>query len=594
MLSINSISYSIGGRTLLKDASCFIAAGKKIGFVGPNGSGKTTLLRLILQKVQLEKGSIDLQKRCSIQTVSQDAPGGDSSPLETVIGSDEERDQLLKEAETATDPKRIAYIHERLCDIDAYTATARASLILAGLGFDQEAAKRPLKEFSGGWRMRVALAQALFSSPDLLLLDEPTNHLDLESIMWLESYLKSYPGTLIVVSHDRDLLNRVSDDTLVLENHALSMYTGNFDAYLKVKSQKEMQRDALAAKQEARRNHLQSFVDRFKAKATKAKQAQSRIKALEKMIPVSEVENEKEIIFKFPQPLNKQSPLLKLENICAGYEVNNPILKDLFLSIYSDDKIALLGANGNGKSTFVKLVAGVLEPFSGELVKASKLNIGYFAQDHLEQLSPGINAIEQVAQAMPDSPVSVVRNWLGRFGFPNQRQETIVGNLSGGEKTRLALSLTALKKPNLMLLDEPTNHLDMASREALVRAINEFEGAVVLISHDSQLIESTCDQLWLVEEGTCKQFFGDMDDYRQLLISKRQEKNKNSQNNLEKQTRKDNRREAAKKRELLSTYKKASKEAEKKLEELLEQKNKLDIQLADPLFYTQSSEKYQK
>ncbi|MBN2340820.1 MAG: ABC-F family ATP-binding cassette domain-containing protein [Deltaproteobacteria bacterium] len=588
MLQINEINYFIGGREIFAKASARVPKGKRVGLVGENGCGKTTLLRLITGELELDSGRIDVQKKCVVGTVAQDAPAGNATPLETVLAADVERMGLLQASATETDHEKIAYIHERLTDIDAHSAPSRAATILAGLGFSEEMQQRPLSQFSGGWRMRVALAGALFAEPDLLLLDEPTNHLDLESIMWLENYLRQYPHTLLVVSHDRDMLNAIVDNILLVKQGTLTMYSGNFDAYVKAEAEKEALEKATAAKQEAARAHLQSFVDRFKAKATKAKQAQSRMKALEKMGPVTRTTSSgMHIHFRFPAPVDHPSPLIKLDAVHAGYVPGQPVLSDLNLSVYKDDRIALLGANGNGKSTLAKLLSNNLSPMSGALVPAQKLVVGYFAQDHLDQLDAGITALEQVDRAMPLASPNEVRSWLGRFGFGQERAEVQVQNLSGGEKTRLALSLVALQRPNLMILDEPTNHLDMDSRSALVEGLNEFDGAIILISHDRRLIETTCEQLWLVENGACTQYFGDIDDYRKLLLSNRGggSKSEELEDNKEKVSKKDARRDAAQNRARLAPLKKAAQVAENQVETLTAEKADLQEQLADPSIY---------
>ncbi|MBN2716621.1 MAG: ABC-F family ATP-binding cassette domain-containing protein [Deltaproteobacteria bacterium] len=595
MLQINQLNYTIGGRDILLSADVRIPKGKRVGIVGHNGCGKTTLLRLITGDLEADGGTISVQKKCIVGTVAQEAPSGSRTPVETVLLSDLERTALLQRAETETDSAQIAHIHERLNDIDAHTAPSRAAAILAGLGFTEEMQQQPLSTFSGGWKMRVALAGALFSEPDLLLLDEPTNHLDLESIMWLENYLKQYPHTLLVVSHDQDLLNTVADAILVVRQGKLTLYNGNFDAYVRAEAEKAALEQASIAKQEAARAHLQSFVDRFRAKATKAKQAQSRLKALEKMGPIPEqMTSSYQVHFKFPNPLSSPSPLIKLDGVSAGYVPGQPILRELHLSVFKDDRIALLGANGNGKSTLAKLISNQLRPMSGELVPSGKLQVGYFAQNQLDQLNAEITALEQMNLAMPNASITEVRNWLGRFGFGQERAEVIVGNLSGGEKTRLALSLVALQRPNLMILDEPTNHLDMDSRAALMDGLNEFEGALILISHDRRLIEMTCDQLWLVEAGQCQQFFGDIDEYRKRLLSTRNGGRTSGTSDLEdgtdaagrdKVSKRDARRDAAQIRARVAPLKKCVDAAEKKVAALTEEKEALQTTLSDPQFY---------
>lgn len=590
MLQINDIDYFIGGREIFSKATARVPKGKRVGLVGENGCGKTTLLRLITRVLELDRGTISVQKKCTVGTVAQDAPAGSSTPIETVLAQDKERNELMAASESETEAQKIAYIHERLQDIEAHSAPARAATILAGLGFDEAMQQRPLGQFSGGWRMRVALAGALFAEPDLLLLDEPTNHLDLESIMWLENYLKQYPHTLLVVSHDRDLLNSIVDNILLVKQGKLSLFAGNFDSYIRAQAEKEALEKAMQAKQETARAHLQSFVDRFKAKATKAKQAQSRIKALEKMGPVLQTTAQRQMVFNFPKPLTHPSPLVRLDDVTAGYEVGKPVLSDVHLSIFKDDRIALLGSNGNGKSTLAKLLSGRLQVMSGHLVPSQKLVVGYFAQDHLEQLDSSITAYEQMDRAMPGASNTDVRSWLGRFGFGQTRAEVQVKSLSGGEKTRLALSLVALQRPNLMILDEPTNHLDMDSRAALVEGLNDFDGAIVLISHDRRLIETTCDQLWLVRQGTCAQYFGDIDDYRKLLLSPGNDSSsqEDDEDKKDKLSKKDARRDAAQIRAKVAPLRKAAKTAEKQMETLSAKKSELETLLSNPTLYEES------
>jgi len=558
--------------------------------VGANGSGKTTLIRLVMRELELDGGAIDVRARCTVGTVAQEAPGGDTTPLEAVLAADTERFSLLEEAQDCQDHARIAEIHTRLADIDAHSAPARAAVILAGLGFDQQAQKAPLRSLSGGWRMRVALASALFSEPDLLLLDEPTNHLDLESVLWLEGYLQGYPGTVVVVSHDRDLLNRVVQAILLVEAGRLTMYAGGYDEFAATRAAQSAQEEAGRVKIERQRKHLQAFVDRFRAKATKAKQAQSRVKMLERLAPAGSMSaGSRTVRFGFPDPADRPSPLVKLDGVTAWYDRSAPVLEDLNLSVFYEDRIALLGANGNGKTTLARIIAGEISPGEGSVVPAGKLKVGYFAQDHLERLDEGITALSQMRRAMPDETNEKVRGWLGRFGFEQGRAEVLVKNLSGGEKTRLALSLLALERPNLMILDEPTNHLDMDAREALVEGLNEFGGSMILISHDRRLIEATADQLWLVADGTCRQYFGDLDDYRRLLLEQRQTLRRARRDGAEqaegRSNRKDARRQAAQSRTRLAPLRKEAEEAERALESLLAAKGEVDSRLSDPAFY---------
>ncbi len=587
MLQLSSISYHVGTRAIFENAGGRVPAGHRVGLVGANGSGKTTLLRLIGGELEPDRGTIHIRRHCTVGTVAQDVPSGSRTALEVVLAADGERQRLLAEADVAVEADQVARVHERLTDIDAHSAPARAAVILAGLGFDEAARIRPMSEFSGGWRMRVALACALFQVPDLLLLDEPTNHLDLESVLWLESHLKQYPGTLLIVSHDQNLLNEVVNGILHVKDGQLAFYSGNYDAFVRAQAEREALEDAMAVKQELARRHLQSFVDRFRAKATKAKQAQSRLKALERMAPVTRTVTRNPFIrFRFPEPAATPSPLVRLIDAAVGYRTDCPVLTGLHFSIFAQDRIALLGANGNGKSTLARLLSGHLPALSGEIVRAQKLVVGYFAQDHLEQLNPSFTAMEQVATAMGDGSAQAVRDWLGRFGLGQERSEVRVGSLSGGEKTRLALSLVTLGRPNLMILDEPTNHLDVDSRRSLMDGLNEFEGAILLISHDRQLIETTCDQLWLVGGGTCRAWSGDMDEYRDLLLSERSAGQRNAAgSDAERTSRRDVRREAAKNRAALAPLRKRLAQIDQVLASAGDEKKALEERMGDPSFY---------
>ena len=519
MLTITDLTYRIAGRTILDQASLTLAAGQKAGLIGRNGTGKSTLLKLITGQLHADAGDIRMAGRARIGMLSQEAPSGPESLLDTVLAADTERTALLDEAEYATDPNRIAEIHHRLVDIDAHAAPARAAEILAGLGFDAEAQARPCSDFSGGWRMRVALAAVLFSAPDLLLLDEPTNHLDLEATLWLEDYLRRYPHTILMVSHDRELLNQVAERIVHLSENKLTVYGGNYDTFEKTRAEKLALQAATAAKQDAQRKHMQAFVDRFRYKASKARQAQSRLKALAKLPPIASVVEDHQIVFDFPEPIELAPPLITLDHVEVGYEPGKPILRGLDLRLDPDDRIALLGANGNGKSTFVKLLAGRLEAMSGTIRRSSKLRVGYFAQHQTDELDMQSTPLETMGRVAPKLTPQQCRAHLGRFDFGVDKVGTKIANLSGGEKARLLLALMSYSAPNILLLDEPTNHLDIDSRRALVEAINNFAGAVVLISHDPTLIELTVDRLWLVKNGTCKSFDGDLDDYRHLLES---------------------------------------------------------------------------
>jgi len=585
MLHINDITFRIADRLLFDAATVAIQVGQKVGFVGRNGAGKSTLLKIILAELEPEAGSISIRPRAKVGHVGQEAPSGPQSLLETVMESDHELSALNKEAETATDPHRIADIHTRLADINAHTAEARASMILSGLGFDQAAQARPCSSYSGGWRMRVSLACVLFNQPDLLLLDEPTNYLDLEGVIWLENFLKTYPYTVVIVSHDRDLLNKAVTHIIHLEEGKLNSYTGGYDRFEELRRQKMENQLALKSKQEAARKHIQSFVDRFKAQANKAKQAQSRIKALERMKPIATMVQQRTIPFHFPKPDPLSSPLIVLDQASVGYAEGSPILKKLDLRLDMDDRIALLGANGNGKSTFAKLLASKLKPMEGKLQKSSKLGVGYFAQHQLDEMMPKESPLWHLNKMMPDSVESKVRARLGSFGFGADKADRPVESLSGGEKARLMFALATFQRPQLLILDEPTNHLDIDSREALIHAINGYDGAVLLISHDRHLVEACVDRLWIVEDGDVKSFQGDLDDYKNILLRERAGERAAKRGNKPQVDKKAARKEAAEKRQKVAPYRRAAEEAERALIALLAEKVKLDAKIADPSAY---------
>ena len=518
MLTLNDITYRLGDRLLLDRASAFLPTGSRVGLVGRNGTGKTTLFRIITGDLASEGGSVSLPRGMRIGGVAQEAPGGPESLISVVLAADKERGALMAEAETATDPHRIAEIETRLADIGAHSAPARAATVLHGLGFDEAAQQRPCSDFSGGWRMRVALAAVLFSAPDLLLLDEPTNYLDLEGTLWLYDYLERYPHTVLVVSHDRELLDTCVDHILHLDQGKLVMYRGGYSAFETLRAEKQANLLKQREKQDAERKHLQSFVDRFKAKATKARQAQSRVKRLEKMQAIAVIEDRDVQPFSLPGPERPLSPpMVVLEGASAGYG-DRTVLSRLNLTLAPDDRVALLGANGNGKSTFCKLIGGRLPPLTGEMRRSSKLETAYFAQHQLDELRMEDTPVGHIRDLMPDQPEARVRARTAQIGFPAAKADTPVKNLSGGEKARLMLGIAAFGGPHLLILDEPTNHLDIDSRTALVKAINDYPGAVILVSHDRFLIEACAEELWVVGDGTVKSFDGDMDDYRELVL----------------------------------------------------------------------------
>ncbi len=518
MLRISDLSYSVEGRPLFQGASATIPEGHKVGLVGPNGAGKTTLLRLIRGELTLDGGEIALPRHARVGGVAQEVPASNVSLLDTVLAADTERARLMAEARSATDPARIAETQTRLADIDAWSGEARAASILRGLGFDAAAQLRPCSDFSGGWRMRVALAGVLFARPDLLLLDEPTNHLDLEGALWLEQYLARYPYTVIVISHDRDLLNRAVGAILHLENRQLTFYQGGYDTFARTRAQQHAAKAAQAKKQAAQRAHLQSFVDRFRAKASKARQAQSRVRMLEKMVPITAPEEVTKRVFTFPEPEQLSPPIIALEGAAVGYG-DTAILKRLNLRIDQDDRIALLGRNGEGKSTLSRLLAGKLQVMEGRIQRSSRLRIGYFAQHQVDELELDDTPLMHLRRERPEEHHSRLRARLAGFGLGADQAETAVRKLSGGQKARLSLLLATLDAPHLLILDEPTNHLDIESREALVSALSEYSGAVILVSHDMHLLGMAADRLWLVRDGAVAPYAGDLESYRAALLA---------------------------------------------------------------------------
>jgi ATP-binding cassette, subfamily F, member 3 len=522
MLSISEISVRVAGRLLIDHGSAQIIPGARVGMVGRNGTGKSTLFKVIRGELAAESGTITLPPRWRIGSLAQEAPNGPESLIEVVLRADLERDGLLREADSATDPHRIAEIQTRLVDIDAHSAPARAAAILSGLGFSAADQSRPCAEFSGGWRMRVALAATLFAAPDLLLLDEPTNYLDLEGTLWLEDHLANYPRTVIVISHDRDLLETSVDQILHLDRGKLTLYRGSYSSFEEQRATRETLDAKHFKRQDAERKRLQAFVDRFKAKASKARQAQSRVKMLERMKPVAALvtQDVREIVFPAPDKI-LSPPIIAADNVSVGYDPKQPVLNRVTLRIDNDDRIALLGANGNGKSTLVKLLANRLAPFSGSVTRAEKLSIAYFAQHQLDELNEDGSPYDHVRKLMPEAPESKVRARVGAIGFSGKAGDTSVKSLSGGEKARLLLGLATFFGPNMIILDEPTNHLDIDSRAALAEAINEFPGAVIMVSHDRYLIEACADRLWVVADHAVTNFDGDLDDYRRLVLSAR-------------------------------------------------------------------------
>ena len=597
MLHINDLSFRMEGRPLFEKATAAIPAGHKVGFVGRNGTGKTTLLRLIAGELAPDDGEIRLPKGTRIGWVAQEAPGGAETLIQVVLAADTERTSLLAEAETAKDPHRIAEIHVRLADIDAHSAPARAARILSGLGFDEAAQARPCSEFSGGWRMRVALAAVLFMTPELLLLDEPTNYLDLEGVLWLEDYLRTYPHTVLLVSHDRDLLNKCVGHILHLSQGKLTLYTGGYDRFEDTRREKQRLDAKLRKKQDDERKHIESFIERFKAKATKAKQAQSRMKVLARMQPIAEEVEERVVPFVFPSPKRAlASPLVRFEAASAGYVEDHPVLRGLDLRLDHDDRIGLLGANGNGKSTFAKLIGGRLNPMSGRRVASDKMTVGYFAQHQLDELPSGSTPYQMMVDLMPDAPESQRRAKLGALGFGVDKADTRCESLSGGEKARMLFAVATFHAPHLLILDEPTNHLDVDSREALVRAIAEYEGAVILISHDRHLMEASADRLWLVKNGTVKVYDGDMESYRAELLgeTKADASARSITPAAPKIAPQEARRQAAERRAQLAPLKKKVTDAELQMSRLSTAIAKADAALGDPALYEKDPARAQK
>ncbi len=590
MLTISDLTYRIAGRTILEDVHLNLNNGWKTGVIGANGCGKTTLFKLITGELQADRGDVTLTATQSIGIVRQDMPDTDMPLIEVVLAADAERATLLQDAETETDPYKIADIHTRLNDIDAYAAPSRAASILSGLGFKDDEIYAPFSSFSGGWRMRVALAAALFQEPDMLLLDEPTNHLDLEAIMWLETYLVTYPHSILLISHDRDLLNKCADHIVHIENRQAVIYTGNYDTFERERAEKRGLQQKMHEKQQAQRAHIQSYIDRFRYKASKAKQAQSRLKALERMDIVDAVIADRITAFKFPQPEELSPPILSIDHADVGYHAGEPVLRDIYERIDMDDRIALLGANGNGKSTLIKLIAGKLAPMKGAVVPAAKLRIGYFSQHQTEELDVDSTPYQEMARLMEGAGESKIRAKLGQFGFSKILADNRIGDLSGGEKARLLFALMSFSAPHLLLLDEPTNHLDMDAREALVKALNDYEGAVIIVSHDPSMVERVADRLWLIEGGACRDFDGDLNAYRKHVVKARRAARREgkAQKAAEKKTEKkqeQQKQKQAENRKNLAPLKQEIGRLEKNIAALTAEKEALEAEMGDAAFY---------
>ena len=580
LLTLRDVTIRMAGRVLLDRASLAVEPGRRVGLVGRNGAGKSTLLKAIAGELAVDGGEIRLASRARLGQVRQEAPEGPATLIDTVLAADTERLALLAEADSPTDPARLAEVHDRLQAIEADSAPARAASILAGLGFDAAAQARAVGSFSGGWRMRVALAAALFAQPDLLLLDEPTNHLDLEATMWLEGWLARFPGAALIVSHDRGLLDRAVEAIAHLDGGKLSLTPGGFDAFVRIRTERAMQQSRAAEKVAEQRAHLQAFVDRFRAKASKARQAQARIKAIEKLPVIENVVEDTPTRFAFPEPVAIAPPVLTLDRVDAGYD-GRAVLRGLSLRVDMDDRIALLGANGNGKSTLAKLLAGRLAPLAGTMFRGPKLKVGYFAQHQTDELVGGESPVAHMARAMPRALPPQARAQLARFGLDAARADTPVASLSGGEKARLLLALATREAPHLLILDEPTNHLDIDAREALVRALADFSGAVLLITHDPHLVELVADRLWLVADGSVRPFDGDLDDYRTLLV----ERARPAASREPAGGRRDERRERAEARVSTAPLRRRAKEAEVLLARLAKERAAIEGKLADPGLY---------
>jgi ATP-binding cassette subfamily F protein 3 len=612
MLQIDQLTYRIGNRVLLEGAGVNLPDGHRVGLVGRNGTGKTTLLRLIQREIEPDKGTVRVRERAVMGSVAQQAPTGRRTPLEMVLSADQERHRLLTEAESAVDPSRISEIHTRLADIDAHTAPARAASILAGLGFDEAAQNSPLDTFSGGWQMRVALASSLFANPDLLLLDEPTNHLDFEATLWFERFLAAYRNTAIVVSHDRSLLNRSVDHILHLENRQLKLYRGTYDTFERTHREQHLRQTKLSQRQSAQRQRIEKFVERFRYKATKAKQAQSRIKALARMEPIATLVEQRTAAITFPSPQSASPPLLVLQDAAVGYEVDTPVLSNLNLRLDPGDRIALLGANGNGKSTLARLVSGRLELQQGRRTAHRKFSVGYFAQHQLEELDGEETPLVALGRLMPSALNKDIRTRLGTFGFGELSAETPIHDLSGGEKARLLLAFAGYAAPQLLVLDEPTNHLDVDARESLVQAINEYEGAVLLITHDRHFVDLCADHLWIVANSTVTPFDGTLDDYERRTLDrisprtrksstpdsltdkntgadKKSETEKNSTVESITSDRKDARKLRADRRTQLAPYRRAIAKAESRMELLGAERREIEKTLSQSTTYQDGS-----
>ncbi|KQS01321.1 glycosyl transferase family 1 [Sphingomonas sp. Leaf357] len=576
MLNINGITVRLGGRMILDRASASLPPKSRVGLIGRNGAGKSTLMKVMIGQLEPDDGEIEMPKKTRIGYLQQEAPHGQTTPIETVLEADKERATLLIESETCEDPDRLGEVYERLMAIDAYTAPARAASILVGLGFDEEMQNRPLDSYSGGWKMRVALAALLFSEPDLLLLDEPSNHLDLEATLWLENFLKAYPNMIVIISHERDLLNNVVDNILHLEGGKVFLYTGGYDSFERQRAERAAQLAAAKASQDAQRAKLQEYIAKNSARASTAKQAQSRQKMLAKMQPIASMAEDPTLSFDFPSPEELRPPLVTLDMASVGYTAGKPILQRLNLRLDPDDRVALLGRNGNGKTTLARLLAAQLTPMDGEISVSGKMRVGYFTQYQVEELDTEDTPLEHMTHLMKGKTPAAVRGQLGRFGFSGEKATTKVGKLSGGERARLALALITRDAPHMLILDEPTNHLDVDAREALVQALNAYSGAVVIVSHDRHMIELTADRLVLVDAGQANEYGGSLEDYTDFILGKNQPKADGQKFG------KKDKKAAAAAREKVSDLRKAAQDAEGKTVKLTAEVRALDQAMFDP------------
>lgn len=576
MLNINGITVRLGGRTILDRATATLPPKSRVGLIGRNGAGKSTLMKVMIGQLEPDDGEIEMPKKTRIGYLQQEAPHGQTTPIDTVLEADKERAALLIESETCEDPDRLGEVYERLMAIDAYTAPARAASILVGLGFDEEMQNRPLDSYSGGWKMRVALAALLFSEPDLLLLDEPSNHLDLEATLWLENFLKAYPNMIVIISHERDLLNNVVDNILHLEGGKVFLYTGGYDSFERQRAERAAQLAAAKASQDAQRAKLQEYIAKNSARASTAKQAQSRQKMLAKMQPIAAMADDPTLSFDFPSPDELKPPLVTLDMASVGYTEGKPILQRLNLRLDPDDRIALLGRNGNGKTTLARLLAAQLAPMDGSIAVSGKMRVGYFTQYQVEELDTEDTPVEHMTHLMKGKTPAAVRGQLGRFGFSGEKATTKVGKLSGGERARLALALITRDAPHMLILDEPTNHLDVDAREALVQALNAYNGAVVIVSHDRHMIELTADRLVLVDGGQANEYSGSLEDYTDLILGKNQPRQDGQKFG------KKDKKAAAQAREKASELKKAAQDAEQRTIKLTAERSALDLAMFDP------------